>query len=70
MASGDKPVPLEQCPFIQQFTDNQVTCEELRPDKADYFALIRAQAAAAVQHAAFASMPQVIRHAVGASHDG
>lgn len=45
MANGIKPVPLDHCPLIQAATDNQVTCEELRPDKVDYFALIRAQAA-------------------------
>lgn len=41
--SGKRPVPLEHCPFIQEFTEGQVTCEELRPDAAEYFALIRAQ---------------------------
>lgn len=45
MASGTKPVPLDHCPLIQSFTEGQVTCEELRPDKVEYFALIRAQAA-------------------------
>jgi DNA-binding transcriptional regulator YdaS (Cro superfamily) len=44
MAAGNKQVPLDHCPFIQAFTANEVTCEELRPDAADYFALIRAQA--------------------------
>lgn len=44
MASGEKQAPLDQCPFIQSFTEGQVTCEELRPDKVEYFALIRAQA--------------------------
>ena len=43
--SGKKQVALDHCPLIQAFTDNQVTCEELRPDKVEYFALIRAQAA-------------------------
>lgn len=47
MASGDKPVPLDHCPQIQAFTEGQVTCEELRPDKVEYFALIRAQASVA-----------------------
>lgn len=46
MASGEKQAPLDQCPFIQSFTEGQVTCEELRPDKVEYFALIRAQATA------------------------
>lgn len=44
MASGSKPVPLDHCPLIQSFTEGEVTCEELRPDKVEYFALIRAQA--------------------------
>lgn len=46
MASAEKPVPLDHCPFIQEFTKGEVTCEELRPDAAEYFALIRGQAAA------------------------
>lgn len=45
MARGEKRVPLEHCPFIQEFTGGAVTCEELRPDAAEYFALIRAQGA-------------------------
>ncbi len=47
MASGKKQVPLDHCPLIQDFTGGQVTCEELRPDRVEYFALIRAQASAA-----------------------
>lgn len=43
MAAGKKQVPLEHCPGIQAFTAGEVTCEELRPDKVEYFALIRAQ---------------------------
>lgn len=43
MATGEKPVPLEHCPAIQEFSGDAVTCEDLRPDKAAYFALIRAQ---------------------------
>ncbi len=43
--SGKKQVALDHCPAIQEFTDGQVTCEELRPDKVAYFALIRAQSA-------------------------
>jgi DNA-binding transcriptional regulator YdaS (Cro superfamily) len=46
MAAGEKQVPLDHCPFIQDFTGSAVTCEELRPDQAAYFALIRAQVAA------------------------
>ncbi|MCW5648367.1 MAG: helix-turn-helix domain-containing protein [Ramlibacter sp.] len=42
--SGKKQVALDHCPLIQEATNNEVTCEELRPDKAAYFALIRAQA--------------------------
>lgn len=45
MGSGEKQVPLDHCPYIEQFTEGAVTCEELRPDQADYFALIREQAA-------------------------
>lgn len=45
MAGGHKQVPLEHCPYIQSFTAGAVTCEELRPDAAEYFALIRRQAA-------------------------
>jgi len=46
MAAGEKQVPLDHCPYIQSFTAGAVTCEELRPDAAAYFALIRAQAQA------------------------
>jgi DNA-binding transcriptional regulator YdaS (Cro superfamily) len=46
MARGEKQVPLDHCPFIQSFTEGAVTCEELRPDAAEYFALIRTQAQA------------------------
>jgi DNA-binding transcriptional regulator YdaS (Cro superfamily) len=41
--AGKKQVPLDHCPFIQDFTGGEVTCEELRPDQAAYFALIREQ---------------------------
>jgi DNA-binding transcriptional regulator YdaS (Cro superfamily) len=44
MAAGEKQVPLDHCPFIQDFTAGAVTCEELRPDQVAYFALIREQA--------------------------
>ena len=43
IAVGEKPIPLDHCPAIEQFTGGAVTCEDLRPDKADYFALIRSQ---------------------------
>jgi DNA-binding transcriptional regulator YdaS (Cro superfamily) len=46
MASGEKRVPLDRCPYIQQFTGDVVTCEELRPDQVGYFRLIREQAGA------------------------
>lgn len=44
--AGQKQVALDHCPAIQDFTDNAVTCEELRPDRVEYFALIRSQALA------------------------
>ena len=47
MANGERPVPLEHCPYIQAFTENEVTCEEQRPDKVEYFAKIRAQSGTA-----------------------
>lgn len=31
-AKGDRPVPAERCPQIEQLTDGGVKCEELRPD--------------------------------------
>lgn len=43
MANGEKQVPLDHCPFIQDFTGGVVTCEELRPDQVEYFSRIRAQ---------------------------
>jgi DNA-binding transcriptional regulator YdaS (Cro superfamily) len=51
-SSGKKQVPLDHCPLIQSFTEGAVTCEELRPDKAEYFALIRAQASDVAAHPA------------------
>lgn len=56
--SGKKQVALDHCPAIQAFTEGAVTCEELRPDKADYFALIRAQARATAPPAAMAAATQ------------
>jgi DNA-binding transcriptional regulator YdaS (Cro superfamily) len=58
MANGEKPVPLEHCPAIQEFTGGAVTCEELRPDKAGYFAMIRAQSRAATAPAAIKNVVQ------------
>ncbi len=40
---GARPVPLEHSPYIEQFTDGAVTCEQLRPDQAEYFALLRSR---------------------------
>jgi DNA-binding transcriptional regulator YdaS (Cro superfamily) len=55
MANGKKPIPLEQCPFIQDFTEDQVTCEELRPDKSQYFAKVSELAARTLARAGAAS---------------
>lgn len=38
-------IPLERCMQIEQFTAGQVTCEEMRPDKVEYFAYMRGRAA-------------------------
>lgn len=35
--NGDRPLPLERCAEIERMTNGTVTCEELRPDKADFF---------------------------------
>lgn len=42
----DRKVPLDRCVPIEIATDKRVTCEELRPDKSDYFAYLRASAGA------------------------
>jgi DNA-binding transcriptional regulator YdaS (Cro superfamily) len=34
-------VPTERCPDIEQATNGQVTCEELRPDLAEQWAYLR-----------------------------
>ena len=39
--SGKRPVPLDRCVDIERATGGVVTCEELRPDKADYWAYLR-----------------------------
>lgn len=44
-SNGKKPIPLDHCPDIQLFTGGACTCEELRPDRADYFAKVKALAA-------------------------
>ena len=41
MSGGEKPIPLDHCPYIEQFTGGAVTCEEMRPDKVEYFRLLR-----------------------------
>lgn len=45
MANGVKPVPVDQCGPIEVFTERQVTCEELRPDKLTHFEYMRKRAA-------------------------
>lgn len=47
MASGDKQIPLDHCPFIEAFTGGEVPCEVQRPDKVEYFAMLRSREAAA-----------------------
>lgn len=44
-ATGVREVPLERCQQIEQATAGQVTCEEMRPDKVEYFAYMRTRAA-------------------------
>lgn len=38
-----RQVPLERCVTLEIATDGEVTCEELRPDMAWYFAYLRAR---------------------------
>lgn len=45
IAVGEKKVPLDHCPAIQEFTGGAVTCEELRPDMVEFFAMVRQQSA-------------------------
>jgi DNA-binding transcriptional regulator YdaS (Cro superfamily) len=40
-ANGKRFVPMERCVQIEQATCGAVTCEELRPDKADDFDYLR-----------------------------
>ncbi len=40
-ANQKRPVPLDRCVQIEQATEGQVTCEELRPDKAWYWTYLR-----------------------------
>lgn len=39
--SGERDVPLERCAEIERATDGRVKCEELRPDKVEFFAYLR-----------------------------
>lgn len=39
--SGIRRVPTERCADIEKATAGVVTCEELRPDKLDYWAFLR-----------------------------
>lgn len=41
MASGEKKIPLDHCPHIESFTGGEVSCEAQRPDKVEYFAMLR-----------------------------
>ncbi|HYN27870.1 MAG TPA: YdaS family helix-turn-helix protein [Burkholderiales bacterium] len=38
--TGVRDVPLDRCVAIEQATEGAVSCEELRPDKAAYFAYL------------------------------
>ena len=38
-------VPLDRCVQIERLTNAAVTCEDLRPDLADYFAYLRESSA-------------------------
>ncbi len=40
-ANQKRSVPLDRCVQIEQATEGQVTCEELRPDKAWYWSYLR-----------------------------
>lgn len=40
--NGGRPIPLDRCVQIEQATNRAVTCEQLRPDKAEYWAYLRA----------------------------
>lgn len=59
-SAGKKRIPLDHCPFIQRFTGGACTCEELRPDRAEYFAEVRAIAAPAPPTS---ESPEVAQHA-------
>ena len=38
---GKRPIPLDRCVDIERMTSGRVTCEQLRPDKADAFLYLR-----------------------------
>lgn len=38
---GKRPIPIERCAQIEEATGIKVTCEELRPDKHDFWAYMR-----------------------------
>lgn len=40
-ANGIRQVPASRCPEIERATSGSVTCEELRPDLAEYWAYLR-----------------------------
>lgn len=56
-STGKKTVPLERCPYIELFTDTSVTCEELRPDQVEYFAMLRERVAGQERGTALHSAP-------------
>ena len=43
--TGKRKVPVERCQQLEQLVDSQVTCEEMRPDKVEYFAYMRTRTA-------------------------
>jgi DNA-binding transcriptional regulator YdaS (Cro superfamily) len=44
-STGPRLPPIERCVPIERFTGGEVTCEEMRPDKAADFAYLRGQEA-------------------------
>ena len=42
---GRQEIPLERCQQVELLTHSQVTCEEMRPDKVEYFAYMRTRTA-------------------------
>lgn len=51
MASGEKQIPLDHCPYIEAFTGGEVLCEVQRPDKVEYFRLLQQRRPTAMQGA-------------------